>query len=64
MRFLTVSIDLIGASSQIDIIRAIGRGLREVFTTRNALQESVKGVWEFLRNWEVLGVRYHREGAH
>jgi len=58
--FLLVSVDLGGAHSQIDIVRAVGRELKKAMGSRDALKEHAKKAWDFLTNWEVLGVRYHK----
>jgi DNA-binding transcriptional ArsR family regulator len=63
MRFVVLSVDLGNAHSQLDIVTAIARELRAELKRRNFLQESAKKVWDFLSNWEVLGVRYHKAGS-
>lgn len=60
--FVLVSIDLGGAHSQVDIVRAIGRELRKALGARDSLRENAKKAWDFLTNWEILGVRYHKSG--
>ena len=62
-QFLVVFVDLGGASSQLDIIRTIGRELKSQISKRAKLKDSAKAAWDFLSNWEVLGVRYHKEAA-
>lgn len=59
--FLVVSVDLAQCNTIIDIIREIGSALRSAIAEQNQLKEAAKSVWDFLTNWEVLGVRYHRE---
>jgi len=61
MKFLTLSVDMGGVHTQLDIIRSIGRRLRAVMSDREALKHKAKKVWDFLSKWEVLGVRYHGE---
>src|SRR5690606_20337060 len=61
LRFLVVSIDLGGCQNQIDIIRKIGRGLKQALADHQAASENVKEFWNWLTNWEVLGVRYHKQ---
>jgi biotin operon repressor len=56
--FLTVSTDLAGVGSQVGIIRQMARELRSKLRTHAALQEKARKLWEFLSNWEVLGVKY------
>ena len=61
--FLTISTDLAGISSQVGIIRQVARELRSKLRTHDALQDKAKKLWEFLSNWEVLGVKYHGREA-
>jgi Cdc6-like AAA superfamily ATPase len=61
--FLTISTDLAGISSQVGIIRQIARELRSKLRTHAALQDKAKKLWDFLSNWEVLGVKYHGREA-
>lgn len=58
--FLVVSIDLAVSSTQLDIIRAIGRGLRQALAKHQTAKEQAKEVWEWISNWEILGVKYHK----
>lgn len=60
MGFIVLLVDLGNSHSQLDIVRAIARELRTEIGRMRVLQESAKKVWEFLTNWEVLGVRYHK----
>jgi AAA domain len=62
IRFLVLSVDLGNASNQIDIVRSIARELRSEIGRVNALKENAKRVWDFLTSWEILGVRYHKDG--
>jgi Cdc6-like AAA superfamily ATPase len=61
VRFLTVEVDLGGCSTQIDIIRKIGRALRQSISGYEGLKRTASAVWDWISNWEVLGVRYHKE---
>ena len=61
MKFLTVSVDMGGVETQLDIVRAIARQLKQSLALRDALKEKALKVWEFISKWEVAGVRYHAE---
>ena len=63
-KFLVVFVDLGGSNTQIDIIRTIGRELKAQLAKTQSAKEVAKGVWDFLSNWEVLGVRYHKEASN
>ena len=60
LRFVSIPVDLGGCQSQSDIVRKVGRGLRQAIGQRNTLKESAKGVWDWITNWEVLGVKYNK----
>ena len=59
--FITVSVDLGGCQTQIDLVRKIGRGLKTALAEREAVKAAASGFWSWLTNWEVLGVRYHKD---
>ena len=59
-RFLTVPLDLGGCNTQAEIVRKIGRGLRKEIGARQVLKERAKATWEWLTNWEVLGVSFNK----
>ncbi len=57
--FITVSTDLAGISSQVGLIKQVARELRSKLRQHQKLQDKARKVWEFLSNWEVLGVKYN-----
>lgn len=59
--FVTASIDLGGCHTQVDIIRAVGRGMKRALADHEGAKEAAKAFWSWLTNWEVLGVRYHKD---
>jgi hypothetical protein len=61
MSFIAISVDMGGVSSQLDIVRTIGRELKAVLESRDEIKAKAAKVWDFLTKWEVLGVRYHSE---
>src|SRR5207302_11256131 len=61
LKFLTVSVDMGGVTTQMDIVRTIARQLRSSIGERETLKRTAGKVWDFLSKWEVLGVRYHSE---
>ncbi|MBZ9859587.1 ATP-binding protein [Mesorhizobium sp. CA12] len=60
-RFLSVSVDLGGCSTQIDVVRKIARGLRKEIASRQVIKEKAKAFWDWITNWEVLGVSYNKD---
>ncbi|MFN3512721.1 MAG: AAA family ATPase [Phenylobacterium sp.] len=60
-KFLVVSIDLGGCTTQFEIIRKLGRGLRQALADHNEAKEKAKEFFNWLLNWEVLGVKFHKQ---
>jgi hypothetical protein len=58
---ITVSISLDSAHSYSDIVRAIGSELRRQIAARQQLKEVARAAWDFLKKWEVGGVRFREE---
>jgi AAA ATPase domain len=58
--FVTALVDLGSCESEIDIIRAVARGIKRALDEQQMAHEAAKSILEFLSNWEVLGVRYHK----
>lgn len=61
VRFLVISTDLGGMTSQIDIVRAIAREFKNSVAASQPIKEKATAVWDFLSKWEVAGVRFHRD---
>lgn len=61
LNFLVISVDLGAASTQMDIVRAIGRELKETIGAKSAIKERARAFWDWATNWEILGVRYHKD---
>ena len=62
-QFLVLSVDLGSSNTQLDIVRAIGRELKTVLAEKDQLRARAKAFWDWCTNWEVLGVRYHKDAA-
>lgn len=60
-KFLVVSTDLGGCDTPMSVIRKLGRGLKQSLTTHEAARERAKDFLTWLLNWEILGVRFHKE---
>lgn len=63
MGFVVLSVDLGNVSTQLDIVRAIARELKSEMGRLSKIKEGAKKFWDFLTNWEVLGIRYHKESS-
>jgi hypothetical protein len=62
-KFLDVSIILEPSDSYADMIHRIGIEIKRQVAEREPLGEIAKNTWDFLKRWEVAGVKYdnHRE---
>jgi DNA polymerase III delta prime subunit len=63
--FLVVNLDLEPAITYADLIQRIGAGFQRVIASRERLKELAKSAWDFIKRWEVMGVKYsnHRNGS-
>lgn len=57
-RFLTISIELEPSNTYLDIIEKVGNELRREIAELQPATELAKNTWDFLKKWEVMGVRY------
>jgi hypothetical protein len=57
-RFITVHVELDQADTYLSILRKVGAGLNRSITGRNRGADFAKSAWEFLKRWEIMGVRY------
>ena len=60
-KFLVVSVDIGDCYSEIGIIKQIGRGLKQSLNEHQGTIEAAKELWAWLLNWEILGVKYHKD---
>lgn len=60
-RLLTINVELEPANRYEDIIRKVGSELHHVVATQDSLRELLKSSWDFLKRWEVMGVKYSRD---
>lgn len=58
--FLCVSVDLGKCGTQMQVIQKIGRGLRTEIGRHSEIKKNASAFWDFLTNWEVMGVKYNR----
>lgn len=61
LNFLVLNVELNSNSDFIDIIRLISSELKNAISRNKDFEIKLKSVWDFLSNWEILGVRYHKE---
>ena len=56
--FLTLSLILEPTETYESIIRKLGSTLRRRLESHNKTQAMAKDVWNFLKRWEIMGVKY------
>lgn len=59
--FVVVSICLDSKFTYSDIVETLGAELRRQVAPREQLKETARAAWDFLKKWEVGGVRYRSE---
>jgi len=59
--FLTVTVSLEPSYTFFDVARDVDYELRkQVKKSKDIISASAKGFWDFLQNWEALGVKYNK----
>jgi len=58
--FLVIETDLGGCATQLDLARKVGRGLKTAVSSREKLKKAASAFWNWLTNWEILGVKYNK----
>ncbi len=58
-KFIKVNLELTPANSYVDIIKKLGSELQREVMSYNGSKELLSTAWNFLKNWEVAGVKYN-----
>jgi hypothetical protein len=61
LKFLTVTVDLQDDNTYAAILRSIGRELKASVEKAEPLKVYAKQTWDFLKKWEIGGVRYRSQ---
>ncbi len=64
MNFIVLSVDLIGATSCEEIVERIATAFKSEVATRQPIKAWTTKAWEFIKGWEVCGVKYSGEGQN
>lgn len=56
--FITLSIELGPQTTSTAIVTKIASELSRELRTREAFKTAAKGIWDFLKRWEVMGIKY------
>jgi DNA-directed RNA polymerase subunit F len=63
LRFIVVNVELEPASDYREIVYKVGASLKRALDKRNDSVSKAKAAWDFLKKWEVMGVKYSEELA-
>lgn len=62
-KFLTINVELEPNDDYREVLQKIARELQREISKNEAIKKILKGIWKFITNWEVLGVKYNRENT-
>lgn len=62
--FLVVSVELKSGMTFLDIIKTIAQELKLEISRHGDLRTSAKGVFDFLTNWEIMGIKYKKNAPN
>jgi Cdc6-like AAA superfamily ATPase len=57
INFIVINIELDSAQSFFEILKSIAADFKRALSEKEKVKNLAAGVWEFLSNWEILGVR-------
>jgi len=60
VNFIVINIELDSTQSFFEILKTIAVDFKRALAEREGIKTLATSVWDFLSNWEILGVRYHK----
>jgi Cdc6-like AAA superfamily ATPase len=60
VNFIVINIELDSTQTFFDILKTIAIDFKRALAEREKVKTLATGVWDFLSNWEILGVRFHK----
>jgi len=60
VNFIVINIELDSTQSFFEILKLIAADFKRALSEKEKIRTLAKSVWDFLSNWEILGVRYHK----
>ncbi len=61
LNFLVLSVELDTTQAFFDILRCLAVDFQRALSEKEQAKTMAREVWDFLSNWEILGVRYHKQ---
>lgn len=58
--FIVINIELDSSQTFFDILKSLAADFKRALSEKEKVKNLVSSVWDFLSNWEILGVRYHK----
>jgi len=60
VNFIVINIELDSTQSFFEILKTIAADFKRALAERERIKTLATSVWNFLNNWEILGIRYHK----
>jgi len=60
LNFMVINIELDSSQSFFEILKCIAADFKRVLSEKEKIKNLEGGVWDFLSQWEILGIRYHK----
>ena len=60
LNFLVINIELDSTQSFFEILKCIAADFKRVISEKEKVKKLAGSVWDFLSQWEILGIRYHK----
>lgn len=60
VNFIVINIELDSTQSFFEILKTIAADFKRAIAEKEKIRTLATSVWDFLSNWEILGVRYHK----
>jgi hypothetical protein len=61
-RFLVLPLELEPSTTYTTLIRKVGAEFQRQLASQQRFKDRLAGAWEFLKRWEVMGVKYNEAG--
>lgn len=58
--FIVINIELDSTQTFFEILKSIAADFKRALSEKEKVKKLASSVWDFLCNWEILGVRYHK----
>jgi Cdc6-like AAA superfamily ATPase len=63
LNFLVINIELQSGLSATDVVKLLGKKFKSELNLKEELRAKATAVWDFIKDWEVLGVKYNAKDS-